>query len=90
EAFQDRFVLLRIEDSGGGVPPGKNLKEIFEPFHTTSAHGFGIGLSVVKRIAEEGKIGMTVQNQPGKGLCYLLLLAGLEFPHRPETPEHPS
>ncbi|MCA9434571.1 MAG: GAF domain-containing protein [Candidatus Omnitrophica bacterium] len=77
EAFQDRFVLLRIEDTGGGVSLDRNLKDLFEPFHTTSAHGFGIGLSVVKRIAEEGKIGMKVHNRPGEGLSFLLLLPGM-------------
>lgn len=76
EAYQDRFVLLQLEDSGGGVDPGTHLRQLFEPFHTTSAQGFGIGLSVVKRIAEEGKIGLKVQNLPGQGLIFRILFAG--------------
>lgn len=76
EACQDRFVLLQLEDSGGGVDPERHLRQLFEPFHTTSAHGFGIGLSVVKRIAEEGKIGLKVQNLPGQGLIFRILFAG--------------
>jgi signal transduction histidine kinase len=73
DAIENLFVKLTLVDTGGGTPPEKHLQELFEPFHTTSAHGFGIGLSVVKRIAEEGKIGMMVLNRPGEGLTYQIL-----------------
>ncbi len=41
-----------IEDSGKGVPEGKE-KEIFRPFETTKENGIGLGLNIVKDIVEK-------------------------------------
>ncbi|HLT33616.1 MAG TPA: HAMP domain-containing sensor histidine kinase [Aquaticitalea sp.] len=54
----DAFVKINIEDTGKGLP--KNLyHKIFEPGFTSKKRGWGLGLSLAKRIIEDyhkGKI----------------------------------
>lgn len=44
-------IILIFEDSGDGVPKGKE-KDIFRPFETTKEEGIGLGLNIVKDIVE--------------------------------------
>lgn len=44
-------VEIDITDTGKGIPPSK-LKAVFEPGFTTKARGWGLGLSLAKRIIE--------------------------------------
>ncbi len=44
-------ILLDITDTGKGIAPGK-LKTIFQPGFTTKKRGWGLGLTLVKRIVE--------------------------------------
>jgi signal transduction histidine kinase len=44
-------VTLHVEDSGPGLPP-EVLHRLFEPLVTTKPTGVGLGLALVKRIAE--------------------------------------
>jgi PAS domain S-box-containing protein len=46
------FILVRIADSGPGVPIELRNK-LFEPFYTTKKEGTGIGLSLVDRIVRD-------------------------------------
>lgn len=48
-AVEGGMVVVRVEDSGGGIPD-QVLPNIFEPFFTTKPCGIGMGLPVVKRI----------------------------------------
>lgn len=54
----DEKVVITVTDTGPGIP--KNLhKQIFEPGYTTKTRGWGLGLSLAKRIIEnyhKGKI----------------------------------
>jgi signal transduction histidine kinase len=55
---QNQVVYLDITDSGKGISKS-NYKVIFQPGYTTKARGWGLGLSLVKRIVENyhnGKI----------------------------------
>ncbi len=45
-------VRLSVRDSGGGFPAAI-LKRAFEPYVTTKARGTGLGLAVVKKIADD-------------------------------------
>jgi len=52
------FVKINVSDSGKGIPKNQ-YKSIFEPGFTTKKRGWGLGLSLTKRIVEEyhkGKI----------------------------------
>ena len=51
-------VVIDISDTGKGIPTNK-LKTVFQPGYTTKKRGWGLGLSLAKRIIEEyhsGKI----------------------------------
>ncbi len=64
----DKHVMIDIKDTGKGIPKS-NRKRIFEPGFTTKTRGWGLGLSLSRRIVEEyheGKIGV-VNSEPGKG-----------------------
>ena len=50
-AREDGGIVLRVGDSGAGVPEGVRDR-LFEPFFTTRPEGTGIGLATVKKIIE--------------------------------------
>lgn len=55
---RDTYLELLISDTGKGIPK-KMHKKIFEPGYTTKSRGWGLGLSLTKRIIEDyhkGKI----------------------------------
>ena len=55
---EGRFVKIKVADSGKGIPKNQ-FKTVFEPGFTTKKRGWGLGLSLTKRIVEEyhkGKI----------------------------------
>jgi signal transduction histidine kinase len=51
--------VVEISDTGCGIP-AEDLDHVFEPFFSTKAHSFGIGLPLVRQIISEhmGKIGV--------------------------------
>ena len=77
-ARRSEGVLLAVEDAGGGVP--QELRAIlFEPFRQgpgAAAHapGVGIGLSLVARFAELHGGRAWVQDRPGGGASFQVLL----------------
>jgi two-component system sensor histidine kinase HydH len=50
-SFDGRQVEIAVEDSGPGVD-AETRRRLFEPLITTKATGIGLGLALVKRIAE--------------------------------------
>ena len=73
-------IRLRVTDSGPGVP-AEERERIFEPFYrppsarSQSDSGVGLGLALVRQIAE--RHGGTVRCLPadGGGTCFEVLLA---------------
>jgi two-component system, NtrC family, sensor kinase len=61
-----RWVEVRIEDTGPGIPPDQ-LRRVFDPFYTTKRDGTGLGLAICNGIIEqhEGEIHLT--SEPGVG-----------------------
>jgi nitrogen fixation/metabolism regulation signal transduction histidine kinase len=55
-------VRLAVVDSGAGFPD-RILKRAFEPYVTTKNHGTGLGLAVVKKIAEEHNARIDISNR---------------------------
>lgn len=70
-----KHYCLDIADTGKGMPKSK-FKEIFMPGYTTKERGWGLGLSLAKRIVEtyhKGKI-FVKQSEIGKGTTIRILL----------------
>ncbi len=62
---------LYVKDTGKGIPR-KNFKNVFTPGFTTKKRGWGLGLTLVKRIIEEyhgGKI-FVKESEVGKGTTF--------------------
>lgn len=69
------YLCLDICDTGKGISR-KLFSSIFEPGYTTKKRGWGLGLSLAKRIIEEyhrGKI-FVLRSELGKGSCIRVLL----------------
>jgi signal transduction histidine kinase len=67
-------VVVRVGDSGGGIPAA-TLPYIFEPFFTTKSRGTGMGLPVVQRIARIYQGSLAVEKSSPEGTVFRL-----EFP----------
>ena len=69
----DTHVIVRFEDSGGGMS-AENLSRVFEPYFTTKASGSGLGLLIVRRIVREHGGELSVESNQGKGLALTIRL----------------
>lgn len=70
---EDEF-HIEIEDNGKGMTKAVSRK-VFDPGFTTKARGWGLGLSLSKRIVEEvhgGQISVA-WTEPGKGTCFRMV-----------------
>jgi two-component system, NtrC family, sensor kinase len=67
------LLLLRVSDTGGGMPP-ETLKEIFTPFYTTKqlGQGTGMGLSIVYGVVKMHAGDIAVDSAVGKGTSFLV------------------
>jgi PAS domain S-box-containing protein len=70
---ETRWILIRIKDTGRGIPQ-ENLSRIFDPFFTTRASGTGLGLSVVKRTVNDHGGVIRVTSSPQNGTEFSLFL----------------
>lgn len=72
---KDKKVIIDISDTGKGIQKSR-FKTVFNPGYTTKKRGWGLGLSLVKRIIESyhgGKI-FVKQSEPGKGTTFRIEL----------------
>ena len=78
--------VIDIADTGKGIAKG-NLRKVFEPGFSTKKRGWGLGLTLAKRIVENyhrGKI-FVRSSEPGKGTTFRIMLDS----HLPETAPAP-
>ena len=71
KAFASQRVIIDVTDTGKGIEK-KNIKNVFRPGFTTKTRGWGLGLSLAKRIVEEyhhGKI-YVLKSEVGKGTTF--------------------
>ncbi|MDE5629744.1 MAG: HAMP domain-containing histidine kinase [Muribaculaceae bacterium] len=67
--------FIEVADTGKGISR-KNFKTVFNPGYTTKSRGWGLGLTLAKRIIEEyhkGRI-FVKQSEPGKGTTFRIEL----------------
>ncbi|TDW96288.1 histidine kinase/DNA gyrase B/HSP90-like ATPase [Dinghuibacter silviterrae] len=69
------YVTVDVTDSGKGIQ-GKNLQKVFKPGFTTKKRGWGLGLSLSRRIIEQYHHGtLNVKwSEPGKGTAFRIVL----------------
>ncbi|MFD2602503.1 sensor histidine kinase [Flavobacterium suzhouense] len=64
----EKHIRIKVSDTGKGIPKSQ-FKKVFEPGFTTKQRGWGLGLSLTKRIVEEyhkGRI-RVFSSEVGKG-----------------------
>ncbi len=75
---EGRWVEIRIEDSGPGIPR-EEFPLLFVPFHTTKTSGTGLGLAYSKKIIEGMGGTIALFNRPvGPGACLSIRLRQAE------------
>lgn len=71
----EKYILIKIEDNGGGIAP-EYLERIFEPYFTTkhAKQGTGIGLYMTKMIIENNMNGIIVVSNTETGVLFTIKL----------------
>jgi signal transduction histidine kinase len=73
----DNLVAIQITDNGQGIPVAAQRK-VFRAGFTTKKRGWGLGLTLVKRIVEEyhgGRVAL-LRSKPGETIFEILLPSG--------------
>ena len=71
---EDSKIIIEISDTGNGMSK-KQQKQVFNPGFTTKKRGWGLGLTLAKRIIEEyhqGKISLT--SKVGEGTTFRIVI----------------
>jgi signal transduction histidine kinase len=68
-------VTVDVTDSGKGISK-QNIRNVFKPGFTTKKRGWGLGLTLCKRIIEQYHNGelFVKQSEPGKGTTFRIVL----------------
>jgi signal transduction histidine kinase len=79
-AKNEKNVFVDIEDTGKGIAHA-NFKTIFKPGFTTKKRGWGLGLSLVKRIVNEYHKGnvFVLHSEIDKGTAFRIVLNKNEY-----------
>lgn len=69
---------VEVIDTGIGIDEDQ-IEEIFSEFHQIKApgaskEGFGLGLAIVRRLADLLNVTIAVESEPGKGSCFSLTI----------------
>jgi len=87
-----REVEIVIEDRGRGIDP-RDLPRIFDPFYRgrraieDQVRGFGLGLTLAKRIVEAHSGKLTVESAPGEGTSFFVRIPAMPGSPAPSTEE---
>ena len=74
ERLPDGHVRLRVKDDGPGIPP-KLRRRIFDAGFSTKERGWGIGLSLARRIVEENHGGRIALVPADRGATFDVILS---------------
>jgi signal transduction histidine kinase len=72
-------VTLSVVDRGVGIDEAQ-MPLLFDAFFTTRSQGSGVGLAVVKRIADEHGFLIHVKSEAGRGASFRVLMEAAEEP----------
>lgn len=73
-----KLIYIDVIDTGKGIPRSK-FATVFQPGYTTRKRGWGLGLSLTKRMVEnyhDGQI-FVRDSEPGKGTVFRIILKSL-------------
>lgn len=73
-----RHAIIDVEDTGKGIRR-RDIRSVFRPGFTTKRRGWGLGLSLARRIVEEyhgGRI-FVLRSEPGQGTTFRITLPGV-------------
>jgi len=73
EHEQRSMIVISLQDNGPGISEA-NQQKIFEPFFTTGSRGTGLGLAVVKAVAQAHNGEITVTSEENKGSTFSMVL----------------
>lgn len=65
--------MIRVEDSGSGIPADR-LDKIFNLYYTTKPHGTGMGLAITQQIVQQHQGTIQVHSQVGSGTEFLITI----------------
>lgn len=76
---QDGGTFIDVSDTGKGIAK-QNIARVFKPGFTTKKRGWGLGLSLSKRIIEQYHKGQLFvkSSEPGKGTTFRIVLRKME------------
>ena len=72
-SFKNLFAIIKIQDTGMGIP-ADCLKDIFMPFFSTKSDGKGLGLSICHNIIKNHNGSIEIESQVGKGSTFTIKL----------------
>ncbi|MHB1390506.1 MAG: ATP-binding protein [Thermoleophilia bacterium] len=75
--FSGGLVEIIVQDDGEGMQPDQ-MKKIFNPFFTSKARGYGLGLFIVHNVVEEHGGTIEVESDPGRGTTFIVQLPAKE------------
>lgn len=66
ENLKENTVLIRIKDTGSGIPP-QILEQIYEPFFTTKIEGTGLGMMIINKIIKDHQGRIQIDSEQNVG-----------------------
>jgi two-component system sensor histidine kinase BaeS len=82
---EDEDIVIEVEDTGVGIAP-QDLKGIFDRFtkvnraRTQDGSGAGLGLAIVRKIAQIHNGTITAESTPGQGSMFRLVVPASQRP----------
>ena len=87
------WVEISVHDEGPGLTEAE-IKQLFQPFKRLASAGekpgTGLGLTIVKMLAEQMGGGVTVQGVPGRGSIFTVSLQSASPPAQPPLTDLPA
>jgi two-component system, LuxR family, sensor kinase FixL len=70
--FKENEICLAVQDRGVGLP--EDVEAMFKPFHTTKAHGLGMGLAICRSLVAAHGGRLWAEPNPDRGATFYVAL----------------